>query len=420
MTYHQFHGFTFLNMWYLVLLLFVLTKSNNDISSKMENSIREIDAREIHSWRREIQSFDAPLIIRNAVALDDADWTPEEISRRHQGCDDLIVKHQMHSPVFSYYNKRPLAEENVQGTPSRPSFLVRNNVSMKEFARLESIRYHYSSVPIEGLPHSLQQEIEELHPVEKKRELESIHLWMSSPGVIAYPHYDTSDNIFLQLRGKKRFYLASPDITIRDLDLYPALHPRYRQIQDLERFETMMAVTTLHPGDLLVLPAFFLHRVEALDASTSINLWSDSETFNISETLFQSTLPFESEWNEPEIRSSAVVTFLREISALLYGETCSKNDVFMFLRERYESAYTDVDLEMWKHCVVDAFDDEVGKNIDYTYIKKRAKDVHVDILLSMSSDSVRFLYFANLVEFVVLWAVRGEARYVRSFLSVCF
>ena len=405
----------------LVVIIVVLGLTRSDekkVENNLDDEIVEIDARETILWRQQIQSFDTPVIVRNVLSRDvDRMWRPEEISKRHQGIDDLIVKYQHNSPVFSYYNKRPLAEENVPGTPSRPSFFVRRNVSMKEFAKLESVQYHYSSMPIELLPSSLRQEIEALHPVENMEEQNSMHLWISSPGVIAYPHYDTSDNIFLQLRGEKRFCLASPDVTIRDLNLYPALHPRYRQIQDLESFETRMTVRTLHPGDLLLLPAYYLHKVEALNASTSINLWSDSESFGISETLFQSALPFESEWVEPSMRSSAVVSFLQEMSRLLYGETCSnsENDVFVILRHRYDSAYVDVNAETWTHCV-----DEVLDDLDYAHIKKRAKDVHVKILNSMPSDSVRLLYLANLVEFLILWAVRGEARYVRNFLSACF
>mgnify|MGYP006426682835 CR=1 FL=1 len=387
-------------------------------NSRTRSEIREIDANQVESWRDEILGFESPLIVRNVVDVLDS-WTPKGISERHQGVNDLVVKYQYDTPIFSYYNKRPLAESNVRGTPAEPSFRVKT-VSMSEFSRLETENYHYSSMPIEDLPSSLRQEIEQLHPVENIGEYDSMHLWMSSKNIVAYPHYDTSDNLFLQLRGLKRFYLASPDTTIRDLRLYPALHPRYRQIQDLKTFETTrMTVKTLRPGDLLVLPAYYLHKVEALNASTSINLWTESESFKISETLFQSALPFESEWSDPSIRSNAVILFLQEISRMLYNdETCSnENDVFVSLRNRYESAYHNhkVDInDEWRHC--DSFDSMFQKETAHK-IKQRAHDVHIKILMSIKSESVRFLYFANLIEFLVLWAVQGEARYVRSFLS---
>ena len=34
-------------------------------------------------------------------------------------------------------------------------------------------------------------------------------VWMGTPGVITHLHYDVSSNFFIQLRGRKRFVLAS-------------------------------------------------------------------------------------------------------------------------------------------------------------------------------------------------------------------
>lgn len=57
-------------------------------------------------------------------------------------------------------------------------------------------------------------------------------VWLSnSEGVTASPHYDMQDNFFIQLSGEKTF-LMSPPSSFRLLNLYPSLHPRWRQAQN--------------------------------------------------------------------------------------------------------------------------------------------------------------------------------------------
>jgi hypothetical protein len=51
-------------------------------------------------------------------------------------------------------------------------------------------------------------------------------------------------------------------------------------------------VVSLYPGEMLFLPAYWLHRVESHNASISVNVWRESEDFYKGERLFKHPVPF--------------------------------------------------------------------------------------------------------------------------------
>ncbi|EDQ90500.1 uncharacterized protein MONBRDRAFT_7167 [Monosiga brevicollis MX1] len=54
------------------------------------------------------------------------------------------------------------------------------------------------------------------------------NVWIGSAGVVADTHYDTSDNFYQVLHGRKTFYL-NPPRQLAEAYLFPTLHPNYRQ-----------------------------------------------------------------------------------------------------------------------------------------------------------------------------------------------
>src|SRR6185437_10083164 len=48
----------------------------------------------------------------------------------------------------------------------------------------------------------------------------------------------------------------------------------------------------LEPGDVLILPAGWLHHVEALSVSISVNVWSDSGDYLKMQKIFSNAAPF--------------------------------------------------------------------------------------------------------------------------------
>ena len=104
------------------------------------------------------------------------------------------------------------------------------------------------------------------------------NIWLNSAGVEAQAHFDADQNIFLQLRGEKRFTLWDASLAGK-MCHYPFSHPAQRQ--SLADFgdgigvpcPSLMAsqnyTVTVSAGDVLIIPPFWLHRVEALSPSIS-------------------------------------------------------------------------------------------------------------------------------------------------------
>jgi hypothetical protein len=57
-----------------------------------------------------------------------------------------------------------------------------------------------------------------------------LNIWIGSEGCATQAHYDTDDNVFVQLHGSKRFKFFSP-ATSAQLHLFPDAHPRARKSQ---------------------------------------------------------------------------------------------------------------------------------------------------------------------------------------------
>ncbi len=103
----------------------------------------------------------------------------------------------------------------------------------------------------------------------------SAFLWFGPAGTVTPLHHDTSNVLFVQVHGRKRFTLISPleshclyndvavysevDLGAPDLASYP-LFARARQIQ-----------LVVEPGETLFIPVGWWHHVEALDVSISLS-----------------------------------------------------------------------------------------------------------------------------------------------------
>ncbi len=114
------------------------------------------------------------------------------------------------------------------------------------------------------------------------REVIAKNIWMGSAGNLTKAHYDTEDNINVQLRGRKEFILYPAE----QLDaLYPhkpwEYMSNFAQVDlaspDLERFPRFRHATpmraVLEPGDFLYIPLYWWHQVHTLEASLNVNFW---------------------------------------------------------------------------------------------------------------------------------------------------
>ncbi|WP_373992100.1 cupin-like domain-containing protein [Duganella sp. BuS-21] len=106
--------------------------------------------------------------------------------------------------------------------------------------------------------------------------------WIGPAGTVTPLHCDYDDNIFAQIWGSKRLFLAPPH---HDAFLYPREanailfgSPFDPEAPDYEQFplarQATMIEVIVHPGDMLYVPAGWYHQVRALTFSLSSNRWA--------------------------------------------------------------------------------------------------------------------------------------------------
>lgn len=106
--------------------------------------------------------------------------------------------------------------------------------------------------------------------------------WLGPAGTVTPLHCDYDDNIFAQIWGSKRIFLAPPH---HDEFLYPKEanailfgSPFNPEAPDFERFplarQAVLVEVIVQPGDMLYVPAGWYHYVRATTFSLSSNRWA--------------------------------------------------------------------------------------------------------------------------------------------------
>jgi hypothetical protein len=106
--------------------------------------------------------------------------------------------------------------------------------------------------------------------------------WIGPAGTVTPLHCDYDDNIFAQIWGTKRIFLAPPH---HDQFLYPKEanailfgSPFDPEAPDYGRYplarQANLVEVIVQPGDMLYVPAGWYHQVRALTFSLSSNRWA--------------------------------------------------------------------------------------------------------------------------------------------------
>eukprot|EP00092_Neocalanus_flemingeri_P006015 GFUD01006481.1.p1 GENE.GFUD01006481.1~~GFUD01006481.1.p1 ORF type:complete len:356 (-),score=94.78 GFUD01006481.1:45-1112(-) len=108
------------------------------------------------------------------------------------------------------------------------------------------------------------------------------YMWVALKGHYEFCHFDPDDNFLVMIRGRKQVRLFGTDLS----SLYPnplGSHGKTVQSQvncdspHLEKFPNFANAKcqycTLQPGEMLFIPAFFWHQVNALDTGISLNMF---------------------------------------------------------------------------------------------------------------------------------------------------
>ncbi|MBL4849403.1 MAG: cupin-like domain-containing protein [Planctomycetes bacterium] len=195
-------------------------------------------------------------------------WSPAALSERF---GDRTVEVQwgrggdpLYEPHSNNYRRkvtfRELGEAIAAG-PSNDVYLTANNSRANAW-----------------LIEELSPELGSLGPVgeilDPARLVEGTFLWVGPQGVVTPLHHDLTNNLFVQVSGRKRFYLASSlqvDALYNHHHVYSTACLRE---PDLETCPEMARVRTLEvelgPGDVLYLPVGWWHEVVGSTPSTSL------------------------------------------------------------------------------------------------------------------------------------------------------
>lgn len=132
-----------------------------------------------------------------------------------------------------------------------------------------------------------------------KYTLNARNFWAATPPKVSVLHYDWQDSVLVQLSGSKRFTIIDParvntaypcvaylsqlkrvrqgvferHVTSRELDNFPLLNVSH---PDLKRHplakDAHVFTVDVHPGDALLLPAYWFHQVDSYAEPGSLNV----------------------------------------------------------------------------------------------------------------------------------------------------
>jgi hypothetical protein len=103
-----------------------------------------------------------------------------------------------------------------------------------------------------------------------------VYLWVGPGSTVTPLHHDTANNLFCQVRGRKRFILIDPANAelLRDVLSYYSLIDAERF--DEQRFPYLAEIdrmtVTVGPGEALFIPSGWWHHVRALSPSISVSM----------------------------------------------------------------------------------------------------------------------------------------------------
>ncbi len=200
----------------------------------------------------------------------------------------------------------------------------RETVRLGEFVRLahssrpESSHFYLAQYPIRRAAPRL---LEDVRPPEeymgvpaylprtlaRRMRLEPA-LWIGPTGSITTLHFDSTHNLFAQIRGRKKVILISPAES--DRVYYPCrefgrnLHfsPVDAEQPDLEKHPLFARASPreviVRTGEMLYIPATWWHYLRALEPSISLNFW-----WNTPATLIGPPRHLLLEWRERLLRA---------------------------------------------------------------------------------------------------------------------
>jgi len=240
-----------------------------------------------------------PVVLENCTFHKSAlKWTVEYLEENLQ--DEDHTAYISDNRKFLYYD-----DDRIKGAykdfkpPTKQRLLRFSNFTklIKELERANNgSRAYFQSLLVlqDGLSSSMLDDIDSfnytwlLHLVKRMQWGDEVTnlLLVGMHDVVTPAHYDVLENLYVQIVGRKRVILFSPDY-FRSLYPFPVGHPHDRQSQvdfdnpDLDRFPRFSEIggmeVAMKPGEVLYIPNYWWHYIESeMHSNTiSVNFWFD-------------------------------------------------------------------------------------------------------------------------------------------------
>lgn len=198
-------------------------------------------------------------------------WTPAKLGERFGEREVEVQWGRSQDPLYeprsNHYKRRvPFRELSaaIAAGPSNDVYLTANNGRANAWlaeALLDDVVTNGSLGTLDAI-------------LDPARLSESTFVWVGPEGVVTPLHHDLTNNLFVQVSGRKRFYLASA-LEVEGLYNYHHVYssaslsePDLAACPELARVRVFEV--ELEPGDVLFLPVGWWHEVVGLSASISL------------------------------------------------------------------------------------------------------------------------------------------------------
>jgi len=199
------------------------------------------------------------------------EWTPAGLGARFGEREVEVQWGRSQDPLYeprsNHYKRRvPFSElcAAIAAGPSNDVYLTANNGRANAWLAQELLRDVVSEGSLGALDAIL----------DPAALFDSTYAWIGPEGVVTPLHHDLTNNLFVQVHGRKRFYLASAlevDALYNHHHVYSSAslsQPDFASCPALERVRVFEV--ELGPGDVLFLPVGWWHEVLGLSASISL------------------------------------------------------------------------------------------------------------------------------------------------------
>lgn len=133
--------------------------------------------------------------------------------------------------------------------------------------------------PIDGLGKELRSDCPDLTYCKGGKFLRS-NLLISPKGAITPLHQDMQENLYVMVKGSKKWTLFHPSAPVYPHSRFSKL-PNHAQLDplniDLEKFpefrDAQPFTATIATGDVLYVPSFWWHHLQTPESSIAVNFW---------------------------------------------------------------------------------------------------------------------------------------------------